>query len=91
MKRKRLFSLGLAAALLVSLLTVPAAAATFSDVTGRFAWAAPYAEDLADRGIAKGYDDDLYHPDEQLTAVQALSSTWTTPPRLPWSPITAPR
>ena len=73
MKLKRFFSLGLSAALLLSMLAVPASAAKFSDITGRFAWAAPYAEDLADKGIAKGYDDGLYHPDEQLTAVQALA------------------
>lgn len=68
--KKRLLSLLAAGALAVGL-ACPAAAAGFLDMDGH--WAAPYAEDLADRGIVKGRDGNLFDPDGPVTAAEALA------------------
>ena len=69
MKLKRLGSLALTLALTLSL-TVPAHAATFSDVETH--WAKDYIAKMANRGYAKGYDDGTFKPDGKMTAAETL-------------------
>ena len=54
MKLRRYFTAALAAALVFSLAVPSGAAAVFSDMGGTYAWAAQYAEDLADKGVVNG-------------------------------------
>lgn len=69
MKLKRLGALALTLALTLSL-TVPAHAATFSDVETH--WARDYISKMATRGYAKGYDDGTFKPDGKMTAAETL-------------------
>ena len=46
-------------------------AASFKDLTGH--WAKPYMEDLYDRGLLTGYDDDTMRPDNLITGAEALT------------------
>ena len=69
MKLKRLGSLVLTLALTLSL-TVPAHAATFSDVETH--WAKEYITKMANQGYAKGYDDGTFKPDGKMTAAETL-------------------
>ncbi|MEG2959217.1 MAG: S-layer homology domain-containing protein, partial [Oscillospiraceae bacterium] len=62
--KKKLLSALLALTLVVSL-TVPAAAAQFSDVTGT--WSADFVADLFFRKVVHGYPDGLYHPSDDVT------------------------
>lgn len=71
MKLKRLAALGLTAALSLSLLTVPAAAVTFTDISDH--WAKSYIEDMANKGMVKGYEDNTYRPDKTLSVAEGLA------------------
>ena len=69
--KKRLLSLLAAGALAVSL-AGPASAAVFQDMAG-YDWAAPYAEDLAQRGIVNGRGPEQFAPAEMVTAAEGLA------------------
>lgn len=68
--KKRLLSLIAAGALAVGL-ACPASAAGFLDMNGH--WAASYAEDLADRKIVMGKAGNLFDPNGEVTAAEALA------------------
>lgn len=70
MKGTRLTAAVLALALTGSLLTAPAAAASFSDLDGH--WAQSDVEYLAGEGIIQGYNDGTFKPDAVMSAVEAL-------------------
>ena len=58
----------------LSVSSLPATYATesrFPDMTGH--WAEIYVEALADRGIIKGMDDGLFHPEEPVTTAQFVA------------------
>jgi hypothetical protein len=69
MLRKRIISLLLSAALLVSF-GVTALGANFSDINGH--WAQTYLEDMVKRGYMSGYTDGTIKPDGLITACEAL-------------------
>lgn len=71
MKRNRLAALGLTMALTLGLATVPASAVTFTDISEH--WAKPYIEDMADRGLVKGYEDNTYRPGNTLKVSEGLA------------------
>lgn len=68
--KKRLLSLIAAGALAVGL-ACPASAAGFLDMNGH--WAASYAEDLAARKIVMGKAGNLFDPNGEVTAAEALA------------------
>lgn len=68
--KKRLLSLIAAGALAVGL-ACPASAAGFLDMNGH--WAASYAEDLAARKIVLGKTGNLFDPNGEVTAAEALA------------------
>lgn len=72
MKRNRLFSGALALALVLSLTTVPAFAATFPDVPAGY-WAESYINDMAEQGVFKGYDNGEFRPKNELQGSEALA------------------
>ena len=68
------------AAAIAAALTIAAAApafaasSVFSDISGqKYAWAAGYIEDMADRGFISGYEDGTYRPDNSVTRLEVLS------------------
>lgn len=70
MNGKRLTAAVAALALTVSLATVPASAASFSDLKGH--WSQADVEYLAGEGIIQGYNDGTFKPDAVMSAVEAL-------------------
>ena len=72
MKRNRLLSGALALALVLSLTTVPAFAATFPDVPAGY-WAESYINDMAAQGVFKGYDNGEFRPKNELQGSEALA------------------
>ena len=70
MKRRRMLALGLAMALVWSLMIIPASAVTFLDLTGH--WSKSDVENLANRGIINGYSDGTFKPDGKMSAAEAL-------------------
>lgn len=71
MKRNRLAALGLTMALTLGLAVVPASAVSFTDISGH--WAKPYIEDMAARGLVKGYEDNTYRPGNTLKTSEGLA------------------
>lgn len=71
MNYKKMGALALSVALGLSLLTVPAGAASFTDVEGH--WAKSYVEDMAAKGMVKGYEDNSYRPDKTLSMAEGLA------------------
>ena len=71
MKGKKLAALGLSLAMTLSLLTVPAGAVTFTDISSH--WAKSYIEDMAAKGMVKGYEDNTYRPDKTLSVAEGLA------------------
>ena len=69
MKGKRLVAWVLTAAMAVSLLTVSAAAVTFSDMTNH--WAREDVEYLASQGVVQGTSDTTFAPERAMTACEA--------------------
>jgi hypothetical protein len=53
-------------------MVVPGLAATYSDLTGQWAWAEPYMKDLADKGYLTGYSDGTMRPGTNMTAAETL-------------------
>ena len=70
MKGKRVLSLALAALMTLSLLVVPAAAVSFTDMTNH--WAKDDVEYLATQGVVKGISATTFAPDQKMTACEAL-------------------
>lgn len=68
--KKRVLSAVLVFAICLTL-SVPAFAATFSDLKGH--WAEKYMEDLADRKFLSGYGDGTMKPDSTITACETLA------------------
>lgn len=71
MKGKKLAALGLGLAMTLSLLTVPAGAVTFTDISSH--WAKSYIEDMVAEGMVKGYEDNTYRPDKTLSVAEGLA------------------
>ncbi len=69
------------AVLLAMSMTVPVFAAPsgdttvqFSDInTENFAWAKPYINSMAEKGLISGYEDGTFRPDNDVTRLEALS------------------
>lgn len=70
MMKKRLLSMLLVLTLLSSL-SVPALAASYSDLKGH--WAESYIEELSDLGYLTGYTDGTVKPNKTITACEALA------------------
>lgn len=70
MKVKRFAALILALAAALSLAAAPAGAVTFSDLAGH--WSRADVEDVAGRGLVKGYTDGTFKPDNRMTCCEAL-------------------
>ena len=70
MKLKRFAALALTLAVVLTLVTIPAGAANFTDLTGH--WSKEDVEDVADRGLVKGYTDGSFRPDNKMTYCEAL-------------------
>lgn len=70
MKGKRLVAWVLTAAMAVSLLTVSAAAVTFSDMTNH--WAREDVEYLTSQGVVQGTSDTTFAPERAMTACEAV-------------------
>lgn len=68
--KKKIIAILLALTLAISL-SVPAFAASFSDLTGH--WAKEYLEDLAERGYLSGYEDGTIRPNNNITACETLA------------------
>lgn len=48
--------------------------ATFSDVEGTaYNWAAPYVEDMAEKGLISGYEDGTFKPANTVSKIEAIS------------------
>lgn len=74
MKAKKLLSGALCTAMLVSAISVSAAAVTFSDVENdpTVSWAKPYISEMAELGYIKGYEDGTFKPNNTITKTEAL-------------------
>ena len=70
MKAKRLAALALTVLMMLSLLALPAAAVSFTDMTGH--WAKEDVEYLATQGIVNGTSSTTFSPDRKMTACEAL-------------------
>lgn len=70
MKAKRLAALALTVLMMLSLLTLPAAAVSFTDMTDH--WAKEDVEYLATQGIVNGTSSTTFSPDRKMTACEAL-------------------
>jgi len=73
MKSKRIPACILALLLALTAAVLPAAAATFPDVTGNWTWAANYIEDMTAQGIYNGYEDGTFRPARELSTAEALA------------------
>lgn len=71
MKLKRLLSCALALALTLTMMALPASAATFPDISSH--WAKTDIEKMTDKGMFKGYDDGKFKPENKLTTAEALA------------------
>ena len=71
MKGKRVLSLALAALMTLSLLVVPAAAVSFTDMTNH--WAKDDVEYLATQGVVKGTSATTFSPDQTCTRAQIMT------------------
>mgnify|MGYP003025740211 CR=1 FL=1 len=83
MKGKRVLSLALAALMTLSLLVVPAAAVSFTDMTNH--WAKDDVEYLATQGVVKGTSATTFAPDQKMTPVKRCCFA-PVPPA--WTPLT---
>ena len=71
MKGKRVLSLALAALMTLSLLVVPAAAVSFTDMTNH--WAKDDVEYLATQGVVKGTSATTFAPDRRCRLFHDVS------------------
>ena len=71
---KKLMSAIIAFALSVSALVPVFAADTFKDVNSKsYAWAYSYVEDMAERGLIKGYEDGTFRPGNSVSRMDAFA------------------
>ncbi|MBR4173480.1 MAG: S-layer homology domain-containing protein, partial [Clostridia bacterium] len=71
---KKLISAALAFALSVSTLVPVFAADTFKDVNSKsYSWAYNYVEDMAERGLIKGYEDGTFRPGNSVSRMDAFA------------------
>ncbi len=69
---KRIANAAISAALTFAM-AAPVFAADFSDINeDKYAWAAPYIEEMADLGLISGYTDGTYKPDNEVTRLEAI-------------------
>lgn len=55
-------------------ISATALGATFSDVEGTaYNWAAPYVEDMAEKGLISGYPDGTFKPENTVSKIEAIS------------------
>ncbi len=70
---KKILATSLAAILTAGTLVMPAAGATFPDVTeSTYSWALEAVEEMVGDGIIKGYTDNTFKPDRTVTKIEAL-------------------
>lgn len=69
---KKIISMLLASALAMSTVVTVMAKDTFSDVTDGH-WAKEFVEDMAEKGLIKGYDDGTYKPDNNVSRMEAFA------------------
>ena len=70
---KKLFK-GIIASTAALSISATALGATFSDVEGTaYNWAAPYVEDMAEKGLISGYDDGTFKPENTVSKIEAIS------------------
>lgn len=70
MRLKRPLAFGLVLCLVISGLVLPASAANYTDTKGH--WAEIYINDVSERGIFVGYENNTFRPYNNLTAAEAL-------------------
>ena len=71
--RKRGFSLALSIIICLALCTTALAANKFTDVTQQsYPWAVNEIEEMAAKGIIKGYSDEIFGPADEITKIQAI-------------------
>lgn len=71
---KKLISTVIAFALSVSALVPVFAADTFKDVNSKsYEWAYSYVEDMAERGLIKGYEDGTFRPGNSVSRMDAFA------------------
>ncbi len=70
---KKLFK-GIIASTAALSISATALGATFSDVEGTaYNWAAPYVEDMAEKGLISGYPDGTFKPENTVSKIEAIS------------------
>lgn len=72
MKLKGLTAIMLTVCILAFSLVPIASAASFPDVTSTHSWAADAINDMAERGILKGFPDGTFQPDAAITKMDSL-------------------
>ena len=71
---KKLMSLLIASTVAASSLVPVFAADTFKDVNEKsYSWAYSYVEDMAERGLIKGYDDGTFRPGNSVSRMDAFA------------------
>ena len=71
---KKLVSAIIASAVSVSALVPVFAADTFKDVNSKsYSWAYSYVEDMAERGLIKGYEDGTFRPGNSVSRMDAFA------------------
>jgi hypothetical protein len=71
---KKLMSAIVASAISVSTLVPVFAADTFKDVNSKsYSWAYSYVEDMAERGLIKGYEDGTFRPGNSVSRMDAFA------------------
>ena len=71
---KKLVSAIIASAISVSTLVPVFAADTFKDVNSKsYSWAYSYVEDMAERGLIKGYEDGTFRPGNSVSRMDAFA------------------
>lgn len=71
---KKLMSAIVASVICVSALVPVFAADTFKDVNSKsYSWAYSYVEDMAERGLIKGYEDGTYRPGNSVSRMEAFA------------------
>lgn len=71
---KKLMSALIAAALAAGSAVPVLAADTFSDVNAKsYSWAQEYVEDMAEKGLIKGYDDGTFRPGNAVSRMEAFA------------------
>ena len=68
---KKLLSVGLTAAMLLSNMVVVNAETSFKDVPADH-WAAPYIEEMAEAGFISGYEDKTFKPDKDISHLEGI-------------------